>query len=191
LRDEKDRGLIEKSLRGDEKAFRRLVEMHTPLVYSAVRAILGGCPDVEDTVQDVFVKVYRGLHAFRGESKLSTWIYRIARNEALNASARVRPDLVTIEEARDIGSKIKGPDKIYRIEKEREMLNRLIQRLDERYRIALELRYMGEKSYAEISEMMEIPEGTVKTYIHRAKAALKKMLAAKNPNKIREERRMQ
>lgn len=165
--------------------------MHTPLVYSAVRAILGGCPDVEDTVQDVFVKVYRGLHAFRGESKLSTWIYRIARNEALNASARVRPDLVTIEEARDIGSKIKGPDKIYRIEKEREMLNRLIQRLDERYRIALELRYMGEKSYAEISEMMEIPEGTVKTYIHRAKAALKKMLAAKNPNKIREERRMQ
>ncbi len=190
MRDEKDRGLVEKSLRGDEKAFRRLVEMHTPIVYSAVRAILGGCPDVEDTVQEVFVKVYRGLHAFRGESKLSTWIYRIARNEALNVSARVKPDLVAIEEARDIGSKDSGPDKAYTIEREREMLNHLIQRLDERYRVALELRYMGEKSYADISEIMEIPEGTVKTYIHRAKATLKKMLEAIGRNGIWEERRM-
>jgi len=179
LRAVSDSELVRKAIGGDERAFARIVGDHHGMVFSVVRAILGNRDDVEDTVQDIFIKVYRNLARFRGESKLSTWIYRIAHNESINAVKRVRNDHGPLDEAFGLGTDRGNPDRAHRIRKMRETLEQLMLELDEQYRVVLELRYMGEKSYIEITEIMDIPIGTVKTYIHRAKAALKAGLTAR------------
>ncbi len=175
-RDDRDRSLIEKSLEGSGKAFKKLVDKYQPLVYSVVRGIMGNRDEVEDVTQEVFIKVYRKLATFRGEARLSTWIYRIARNEAINAAKRARSDIGPLDEAERLASSDPGPDRHLESHVTASLVEELLSSLDEQYRVVLELRYMGEKSYAEIAEIMEIPVGTVKTYIHRGKMLLKQRL---------------
>ncbi|MCK4236341.1 MAG: RNA polymerase sigma factor [Candidatus Krumholzibacteria bacterium] len=185
MRGDKNSELVASALRENENAFRKLIEKYNPVVYSVVRGIMGNHADAEDTVQEIFIKVYRGLGAFRGDSRLSTWIYRIARNEAINASARIKSSFRPIEEANGLGSERPNPHECYEKKKTSEQLEMLLSKLDENYRVALKLRYMGERSYSEIAEIMDIPIGTVKTYIHRAKILLKKMLTAENSSKAK------
>jgi RNA polymerase sigma-70 factor (ECF subfamily) len=173
---ESDAALIARSLAGSEKAFRDIVERHFPMAYSVVRAVLGDHADIEDVVQEVFIKVYRGLSRFRSESKLSTWIYRIARNEAVNAARRPAASGPPLDEV-DIRAPFQdSPEEQYRRTEQRHHLGRYLDRLSPDHRVVLELRYMGEKSYEEISELMDMPLGTVKTNIHRAKMELKRIM---------------
>lgn len=180
LRGGSDARLIEETLKGSERAFRRLVERHHSLVYSVVRAVIGDRDDIEDVVQEVLIKVYRGLPRFRAESKFTTWVYRIARNESLSAAERARPDMDPVDETALAAVDGGGADEYRRIEARRD-LDRSLEQLDEKLRIAIELRYLAEKSYAEIAEIMDLPMGTVKTYIHRAKLELKQLLSRRSP----------
>ncbi len=173
---ENDAQLVAKSLQGNEKAFRTLVETHQPMVYAAVRGVLGGRADVDDVVQDVFIKVYRALARFRSDAKLSSWIYRIAKNEAIDAYRRTRRSETSVDDMELAAPASTRPDERFRSQEHRQHLDIYMKRLDENYRMVLELRYMGEKSYAEIGEIMELPAGTVKSYIHRAKAEMKRMM---------------
>jgi RNA polymerase sigma-70 factor (ECF subfamily) len=171
-------GLVREAQSGNERAFRRVLERHYPLIYSVVHGIARGRAETEDTVQEVFIKIFRALPDFRGDSRLSTWIYRIARNEAINAVGKRRPPSVPLDDCDHLADDRDGPEtsRAKRIEHER--LERLMDRLDEKQRIALELRYAGEKSYEEIAQIMDIPLGTVKTTIHRAKRSLRRMITA-------------
>ena len=180
-RDDQDRDLIEKSLEGSGRAFKKLVDRFHPLVFSVVRGIMGNRDEVEDVTQEVFIKVYRKLTTFRGEARLSTWIYRIARNEAINAAKRARLDTEPLDEAEWLASTAPGPDRHLERKVTATLVDELLSSLDEQYRVVLELKYMGEKSYAEIAEIMDIPIGTVKTYIHRGKTLLKQRLARREP----------
>ena len=182
-----DRELIEQSLDGSERAFRRLVEKHHALVFSVVRGIMGQRDEVEDVVQEVFIKIYRNLSGYRGDSRFSTWIYRIARNEALNARSRFRPRTEPIDESSTLASSEAGPEERIERERAKRLLEDLLAALDDQQRIAIELRYLGEKSYAEIADIMDIPIGTVKTHIHRGKAAMKRMLSTNRPERNRYE----
>jgi RNA polymerase sigma-70 factor (ECF subfamily) len=178
-RGESDARLVAEAREGSDKAFRKIVEYHHPMVYAVVRGILGGRPDIEDVIQDVFIKVYRGLPAFRGDAKLSSWIYQIARNEALSAVRKVVPARESIDEVvveSPVGS---SPDEQYRRKALREHLESCLSEIDENYRVVLELRYMGEMSYDEIRAATGLPVGTVKTYIHRAKIELKRLMSRK------------
>ncbi|MBN1163183.1 MAG: RNA polymerase sigma factor [Candidatus Krumholzibacteriota bacterium] len=168
-----DLDLVRKAIKGSERAFRKLVEKYSALVYAAARSVLGNRDQVEDTVQEAFIKIYRGLPGFEGRSKLSTWIYRIARNEALNARARIRDDTMPIDDFFELGTIEESPDEIYRRERSAREMRNLVQGLEAHYREVIELRYLAEKSYNEIAELMDIPVGTVKTYIHRAKLSLR------------------
>jgi RNA polymerase sigma-70 factor (ECF subfamily) len=168
--------LVAEAREGSERAFRKLVERYHPMTYSIVRAILGDRFDVEDVVQDVFVKVYGALRQFRGESKLSSWIYQIARNEALNQTRGKRPAAEPLDDAALETPIESRPDEQYRRKMLREDLERCLMEIDEEFRTVLEMRYMGEMSYAEISDATGLPMGTVKTYIHRAKIELKRVM---------------
>jgi len=168
--------LIKKALDGDERAFRTILERHYTLIYSVVRGIVCNPGDTEDVVQDVFIKIFRALPRFRGDARLSTWIYRIARNEALNAREKRRHMPVPIEDCEEIADDAGNPESSHRRRDAAERLARLMERLDERERQALELRYMADKSYDEIAEIMDVPLGTVKTHLYRAKLALKQMM---------------
>ena len=152
-----------------------------PLVYSVVRGIMGNRDEVEDVTQEVFIKVYRKLATFRGEASLSTWIYRIARNEAINTTRRARHDTGPLDEAERLASTDPGPERNLERRITAHLVEDLLSSLDEQYRVVLELRYMGEKSYTEIAEIMDIPIGTVKTNIHRGKTLLKQRLAHREP----------
>ena len=175
-----DHDLVQSILHGSERSFRQLVGRYQGIVYSVVLGIVGNRIEVEDIVQEVFIKIYTGLRTFRGESKLSTWIYRIARNESINALARLKGDYRPLDEAEPLVSSLGNPEELLGGKQSRDLIRSLIARLEEHYRVVIELRYLGEKSYAEIAEIMEIPVGTVKTYIHRAKTELKKMLIAES-----------
>jgi RNA polymerase sigma-70 factor (ECF subfamily) len=179
VRDETGARLVAEARDGSEKAFRKLVERYHPMAYSVVRGVLGDRWDVEDVVQEVFVKVFRGLSGFRGDAKPSTWVYTIARNEALNAARRRPPAGEPLEDAAIETPSESRPDEQYRRKAVRERLETCLSELDESYRVALELRYMGEMSYEQIGEAMAVPVGTVKTIIHRAKIELKRVMLRK------------
>jgi RNA polymerase sigma factor (sigma-70 family) len=177
LTGETDHELVAKSLQGNEKAFRGLIERYHSTAYAVVRGVLGDSDDVEDVLQMVYIKIHRGLAGFRGDAKLSTWIYQIARNEAINAVKKRRFDTSSIEDVTLAAPSSESPEAAMRKTDTGRHLEEAMERLDENQRMALELRYMGERSYDEIAEMMGIPLGTVKTHIHRGKAELKKIIA--------------
>jgi len=177
-----DLELVEKSLDGCGRAFGKLVKKYHALVFSIVRGIMGQRDEVQDVAQEIFIKIYRNLASYRGEARLSTWIYRIARNEAINAVSRSHPNLETLDESSGHVSMEKNPEERLERKHSKHFVEELLAPLDEQHMIAIELRYMGEKSYAEIAEIMDIPIGTVKTYIYRAKAAMKKRLSVIQSN---------
>ncbi len=146
------------------------------MAFAVVRSIIGDRDDVEDVVQEVFIKVYKGLASYRAEAKLSTWIYRIARNEALNAVSRKRIIGESIDEAWIEAPAGSRPDAQFERKAERSELENHLASLDETQRTVLELRYLGERSYEEIAEILGLPIGTVKSHIHRAKIELKRVM---------------
>jgi RNA polymerase sigma-70 factor (ECF subfamily) len=179
LSNDQDRALVARSLTGDGRAFRDLVGKHHAMAYAVVRAILGPrrIDDVDDVMQLVYLKAHQGLGSFRGDSKFSTWLYQIARREALDAVAKKRVDTVSVDEIEIASRATDSPDAATHDRDTREMVERAMGELDESYRTAIELRYMAEKSYEEIAELMRVPVGTVKTYVHRGKLELKTILS--------------
>ncbi len=178
MKGDQENDLVEKSLRGSERAFRQIVEDNSAVVFAAVRSVLGNSDDIEDIVQEIFIKIFRGLPGFRGGSRLSTWIYRIARNEAINSKAKRNVETVPFDTVDLTGPKDERPDRILSRREKNNRLRELVSRLDQRYREVIELRYLAERSYSEISEIMGIPVGSVKTYIHRARKELKSMMSS-------------
>ncbi len=175
-----DHELVAKALQGNQKAFKSIIERCHTTAYAAVRGVLGDSDEVEDVLQSVYIKVYRGLAGFRGDSKLSTWVYQIARNEAINAARKHRPEVKPLEDMELPSSGGDDPEAAYGKRELGEQVEQALANLDENYRMALELRYMGERSYDEIAELMELPVGTVKTYIYRGKAQLKKIITKRS-----------
>ncbi len=176
----KDSNLIEKARRGSESAFSKLVEEYAPLVYSVARAVMGNHSMVDDVVQEVFIRVYTRLDTFRGDSKFSTWIYRIARNRALDSVHDMNRITDSNVDEIQLESREASPSRLCEMGELRSHLDELISGLSRNHRLVIELRYMGEKSYLEIAEIMDIPVGTVKTYLFRAKKELARMVALKD-----------
>ena len=179
MSNDQDRELVARSLRGDGRAFRDLVGKHHATAYAVVRAILGPqrFDDVDDVMQLTYLKAYQGLGSFRGESKFSTWLYQIARREALDVVSKKRVDTTSIDDVEIPARADATPDAATHERGERERIERAMVELDESYRTAIELRYMAEKSYEEIAELMRLPVGTVKTYVHRGKLELKRIMS--------------
>ncbi len=174
---QQDSELVARSLRGDERAFRDLLARHHGVAYAVVRAIMGDRDDVEDVMQLVYLKAYKGLGSFRGEAKFSTWLYQIARREAIDAVSRRRIETADIETVNLVARPADAADTSLRERDARERLEAAMGEIDETCRTAIELRYMAEKSYAEIAGIMGLPEGTVKTHVHRGKLELKRILS--------------
>ena len=149
------------------------------MAYAVVRAVLGarGREEVDDVMQMVYLKAYQGLANFHGDAKFSTWLYQIARREAIDVSSKRRLETVDVDEVEIAAGGSDAPDSALREHDTRERVERALDELDEAYRTAIELRYMAEKSYEEIAAIMNLPEGTVKTYVHRGKIEMKRILS--------------
>jgi RNA polymerase sigma-70 factor, ECF subfamily len=176
-----DAALIARAQEGDTVAFRQIFLRHRGDVTRVVYRMLGPSADVEDVVQDVFLNVYRSLPSFRGDSKFSTWLYRLATNVTRMhlRRGRSRPRFADVEvpEAPRDGSPPDGPDEqVDRAERVR-ALYRLLQRLSEKKREVLVMHDLEGVAAKEIAEMAGIPVLTVRTRLFYARKELYAALA--------------
>lgn len=149
-----------------EEAFEMLVTIYQHRVYRLSLAMLRNSHAAEDATQETFLRVWKALPGFRGDSEISTWIYSIARNRCLSMldrSAAKRE--ITVE---TLPEPVAAPHDVDPFPTLMEALNQL----DGRQREAVALFYLEEKSYEEMSNLMGIPIGSVKTYLHRARKLL-------------------
>lgn len=159
---------MERARRGDGAAFDRLYERHVGRVYATCLRLTADARRAEELTQDVFVRVWRSIATFRGESRFSTWLYRVAVNVVLDARRR-RSRRPESDADRDL---VHLPAPPSREVESRLALERAVARLPDRARTALVLYAVEGYKYEEVAELMEIAIGTVKAHIHRARAKL-------------------
>jgi RNA polymerase sigma-70 factor (ECF subfamily) len=198
--DEKsEQRFIERLAAHDERAFNELVQAYEQRVYRLVLRMVGRRDEAEDMAQEVFVQVFKAIGTFRGESKLGTWIYRIAVNLCKNRikylSRRHSSDedeLEPLAERTALDERKSGavgetsrPDQAvegYQIE---EIVHECMAGIDPDFREVLVLRDVEDLSYEELCEVTGLPDGTVKSRLHRARAMLKAAVEQRLGEKIR------
>lgn len=176
-----DQQLVARVQKGDKRAFDLLVVKYQHRLAALVSRFIKDAGEVQDVTQEAFIKAYRALHNFRGDSQFYTWLYRIAVNTAKNhlvARGRRPPnDDIEAEDAvfydsadglRDVDS----PEENIMSEQLMEIINAAIKRLPEDLRTALTLREYDGLSYEQIAEVMSCPVGTVRSRIFRAREAV-------------------
>ena len=179
--DDNDQQLVQRVQKGDKSAFDLLVLKYQHRVLKLVGRFVSDAAEAQDVAQEAFLKAYRALPSFRGESAFYTWLYRIAINTAKNAlvSNRRRPvdfdlDLQDPEQY-DRQARLKEvdtPEGVLLTEEIREVVERAMEQLPEDLRTAIVLREIEGLSYEEIAEAMDCPVGTVRSRIFRAREAI-------------------
>ncbi len=180
-----DEQLVERVQRGDKNAFNLLVRKYQYKVVNLVARYVNNPGDVPDVAQEAFIKAYRALPTFRGESAFYTWLYRIAVNTAKNylTSQGRRPPSSDVEadEAEYYGGgealqEVATPENLALTDEIKRTVFTAIEALPEDLRTAITLREMEGLSYEEIAEIMDCPVGTVRSRIFRAREAIDKKL---------------
>jgi RNA polymerase sigma-70 factor (ECF subfamily) len=180
-----DAKLVERVQKGDKRAFDMLVVKYQHKIYALVSRLVNDHAEVQDVTQESFIKAYRALPNFRGDSAFYTWLYRIAVNTAKNylVSKNRRPpgSDIDIDDAAQFAAEsglrdIDSPEQQLQGEQMIKIVDRAIAALPEDLRTALSLREFDGLSYEEIAQVMQCPVGTVRSRIFRAREAIDKEL---------------
>lgn len=181
-----DQSLLRRLKGRDERAFKDLIDHHRDRVYNVCYRILGHKHEAEDVAQEVFITVFKTITSFRGDSKLSTWLYRIAVNHSKNRikylARRHDRDRDPLDDApisaadRLGGASPSSPDRALEEVQLEASLTDAIRDLDEEHRVVVVLRDLEDLSIEEICDITGLPDGTVKSRLHRARLALRKKL---------------
>jgi RNA polymerase sigma-70 factor (ECF subfamily) len=171
-----ERELVERCRRGDEGAFEELVDRYKDLVFALIARTVQDKSRADDLAQDVFLRIHRGLPYFRGEARLSTWIYRIVANVCVHDQGRP-PATVSLDDER-AGERHapSGPDRRFGDLELRDRLEKAIARLPASARLLVAAHYLDGVRYEDLAEAMGLPLGTVKTQLFRAKQQLRRLL---------------
>ncbi len=172
-----DEEIVERVVLGDQAAYRILVERHKNYVYTLIYRMVPQRESAEDLAQEVFLRMYRNLSRFRGESKFTTWMYRI--------TVRIVLDYTRTQRKKTIGSLLdwikqrfadggEEPEQRLLHEEQRVLMRQAMDRLPEKYRLILHLFHYQQLSYHEISKVTELPLKTIETRLYRGRALLKK-----------------
>jgi RNA polymerase sigma-70 factor (ECF subfamily) len=177
---ENEKKLIQRAQKGDQDAFASLVDEHQRYVYNLALRVVKDENEALDLAQETFVRAWTALPNFKGKSQFRTWLYRIVTNLCYNRLPNLRRSL------NDLGDDVmenvpetnfNNPVQEFESNETRRHLHKAIENLDEKYRLLITLRYQNELSYDEIASTLNLPLGTVKTGIFRAKEQLRKTLA--------------
>ena len=181
-----DRQLVARAQRGDKQAFELLVEKYQRKLARLLSRFIRDPAEVEDVTQEAFIKAYRALPAFRGDSAFYTWLYRIGINTAKNylmAMGRRAPTSTEIEaeeaEGFEEGEQLRDintPESVLLSNEIAETVNRTIEGLPEELRKAIQMREIEGMSYEDIAQAMDCPIGTVRSRIFRAREAIAEQL---------------
>lgn len=188
---EPEREFVQKILNGDLNAFRDLVDQYQNLVIHVVFRTVSRQEDREEICQEVFIKVYQNLSGFKFQSKLSTWIGKIAYTTTINYLRKFKLPISSSKSDISVDSKINETDydPIERFQSENpsplevmerqdlsDLLQKNIEKLPAPYQTIITLYHLDQMSYQEIGEIMDLPEGTVKSYLFRGRKKLKDLL---------------
>lgn len=181
-----DQQLVERAQRGDKRAFELLVEKYQHKLARLLSRLIRDPGEVEDVTQEAFVKAYRALPSFRGDSAFYTWLYRIGINTAKNylvAMARRTPTSTQIDaeeaESYESGEQLRDintPESLLLSKEIAATVNLAIESLPEELRAAIQLRELEGMSYEEIAKLMDCPIGTVRSRIFRAREVIAERL---------------
>ena len=169
-----ERALLERCRAGDESAFQELVDRYKGLVFALIARTVQDRSRAEDLAPDVFLRVHRGLPYFRGEARLSTWIYRIVANVCVQDSSR--PATVSLDDERAAPAVPSAADRQFGDFELRDRLEKAIARLPANYRLLIAAHYLDGVQYEDLAAALALPLGTVKTQLYRAKQQLRRML---------------
>ncbi|MEW5875166.1 MAG: sigma-70 family RNA polymerase sigma factor [Candidatus Zixiibacteriota bacterium] len=180
-----DEGLIKDALAGDQRAYRELLNRHRQSIYHVIFKIIRNPDEASDLVQETFMKAFGSLNSYRFEYRFSTWLYKIAANNAIDYLRKKRIDALSLDkpiETKDGEVGFEIPDWTHNPEEElfrrrqAVTIQEAIESLPPKYREVIQLRHQQEKSYEEIADQLGLPVGTVKARIFRARELLKKKL---------------
>jgi RNA polymerase sigma-70 factor (ECF subfamily) len=172
-----DAQLIDETLAGDSGAFGQLVEKHQDRLYTSVVHVLGSAEDARDVVQDAFVQAFVKLESFKRKSAFFTWLYRIAFNLAISHQRRQRPT-VSIDRTREASGSEPidgglGPDDCLEQQDRAVQVRVAMAALSDEHRTILVLREIEDSSYDTMAEILDLPVGTIRSRLHRARLALR------------------
>ncbi len=172
--------LVQKAQKGDPQAFEMLVNEHQQYVYNLALRVVKDENEALDLAQETFVRAWTALPNFKGQSQFRTWLYRIVTNLCYNRLPNLRRSLNDLgnDVMEDIPApRLNSPAHEFESNEIKQQLNLAIQNLDSNYQLLITLRYQSELTYEEIASTLNLPLGTVKTGIFRAKEQLRKSLA--------------
>jgi len=175
-----EKALIQRAQKGNHNAFAALVDEHQRYVYNLALRVVKDENEALDLTQETFVRAWTALPNFKGQSQLRTWLYRIVTNLCYNRLPNLRRSLNDLGDdvMEDIPeTNFNTPAQEFESNETRRHLHQAMENLDENYRLLITLRYQNELSYDEIASTLNLPLGTVKTGIFRAKEQLRKKLA--------------
>lgn len=176
--------LIQNALKGDEKAFARLLSRYRDAIFFMLLKMVNNKNDAEDLTLEAFGKAFRNLHQYSPTYAFSTWLFKIASNNCIDFLRRKKGAYVAIEneesgesnEAIRLKSKDPNPEEKLIRQQKAIILHHIVRKLKPRYRILVELRYFREYSYEEIANELNLPIGTVKAQLFRAREMLFKLI---------------
>lgn len=183
-----DDKLVKEALGGGEEAYKKLVDKYQRALYFHILKMIKEKEQVEDLVQETFVKAFDNLSTYNKNYAFSTWLYRIATNHTIDYLRKKKLQTTSIDEpvkTRDGDMKMQlkddsaGTDRKIISKQRQKIVRQAIKDLPKKYRRVIELRHMQEKSYQEIADVLDLPLGTVKAHIFRAREMLYKALKDK------------
>ena len=185
---EQDRILVEQALAGKEDAFSQLMQKYGKALYHHIYRMVRSKGEVEDLVQESFIKAFSALSSYSSDFAFSTWLYKIATNHTIDYLRKRKLPTFSIDkpiQTKDGNLEYEVPDVTYRpdrhvvADQRRQLIQDAIDSLPEKYHRVIVLRHQQEKSYEEIAQELDLPLGTVKAHIFRARKLLYKYLREK------------
>lgn len=176
---------IKQVRKGDQNAFAEIVDLYKDKIYQLCYRMLGNSHEAEDIAQEAFIRAYVNIHTYDLDRKFSTWLYRIATNLSIDRIRKKKPDYYLDAEVSgtegltmysQVAAEISLPEDQIETMELQETIQKEILKLPDKYRTVIVLKYIDELSLIEISEILNIPVGTVKTRTHRGREALRKQL---------------
>ncbi|NLB40770.1 MAG: sigma-70 family RNA polymerase sigma factor [Clostridiales bacterium] len=173
--------MIEEAKNGNFEAFGELISLYEKKIYNYCLRMTNRREDAEDLTQEVFVRVYKALKGFKGNSQFSTWIFRIAHNICIDHYRKSKLTTFSLNQPRneedqremDLPSEDPTPEEEALRKEQQEFLLKCIEELRPEYKTVIILRDIQHHSYEEIAEILDVPLGTVKSHISRARSALR------------------
>jgi RNA polymerase sigma-70 factor (ECF subfamily) len=186
-----DYNLVQKALKGDEEAFARLLNRYKDTIYFMLLKMLNNRSDAEDLTLEAFGKAFKNLHQYSPTYAFSTWLFKIASNNCIDFLRKKKGVIISLEsetEQNEINETIKlkskdlDPEERLIRKQKAILLRRVVRRLKPHYQTLVELRYFREFSYEEISKELDLPLGTVKAQLFRARQMLFKLIESTEMN---------